>query len=238
MDISVHRTVLIDEDRSWLASAHGIEACRTVTLDLSTFTEGTHFPDGLLRSGTALGRITGTRRYGPYAANSSEVQTVTIDATGGTFTLTFDGETTAAIAENAAAAAVQAALEALSNVNVGDVAVTGSAGGPYTVTFGGQYLGDNVPAMTADAGSLTGGAGTGVVATGTAGGSAVTDGRAEFAGHLFNTIDLQAKVLPDYVGAPLLEHGVVLETLLPTNHGLDAAAKASPAGGRFVYRDR
>lgn len=99
----------------------------------------------------------------------NEVQTLTVDATGGTFTLTFDGETTAAIAENASAATVQAALEALSNLQPGDVTVTGSAGGPWTITFGGTRAQTNVPAITTDAGSLTGGAGTAVIATSTAG---------------------------------------------------------------------
>jgi hypothetical protein len=92
---------------------------------------------------------------------TNEVQTVTItgDPTGGTFTLTFSGQTTAAIAHNATAAAVQAALEGLSNVEPGDVTVSGSAGGPYTVTFAetGQYAGTNVSQMTASGASLTGG---------------------------------------------------------------------------------
>lgn len=57
----------------------------------------------------------------------NEVQRLTPGGTisGGTFTITFEGQTTAAIAWNATAAVVQAALEALSNVNVGDVTVTG-----------------------------------------------------------------------------------------------------------------
>lgn len=111
-------------------------------------------------SNPVIGNYTGT----------NETQTVTVDATGGTFTLTFSGQTTAAIAEAATAAAVQTALEALSNIDSGDVAVTGSAGGPFTVTFTGQYAGVNVPLMTASGASLTGGASTAVVTAGTAGG--------------------------------------------------------------------
>ncbi|MFB7428788.1 hypothetical protein ACFC0K_36510 [Streptomyces hydrogenans] len=49
--------------------------------------------------------------------------------TDGNFTITHSGQTTAAIAYNATAAAVQAALEALSNVNSGDIVVTGNACG-------------------------------------------------------------------------------------------------------------
>lgn len=86
-----------------------------------------------------------------------EVQTVTLtDATGGTFTLTYSGQTTSAIAYDAAAATVQTALEALSNIESGDVAVTGSAGGPYTATFGGNLGNQDVAAMTASGASLTG----------------------------------------------------------------------------------
>jgi len=91
----------------------------------------------------------------------NEVQTVTLTGTpsGGTFTLTYDGQTTGTIAYNASAATVTNALEALSNIGSGDVAVTGSAGGPWTVTFTGALAGTNVPQMTADGSSLTGGSG-------------------------------------------------------------------------------
>ena len=63
--------------------------------------------------------------------------TVTIGGTptGGTFTLSFAGQTTTGIAYNAAASAVQSALEALSTVGSGNATVTGSAGGPYSVTI-------------------------------------------------------------------------------------------------------
>jgi PKD repeat protein/type 1 glutamine amidotransferase len=90
---------------------------------------------------------------------TNETQTVRVtNATGGTFTLTFDGQTTAPIAFNATAATIQAALEALSNVEPGDVVATG---GPVntanvSVNFRGQYTQDNVPQTTADGTALTG----------------------------------------------------------------------------------
>lgn len=105
------------------------------------------------------------------ADGASEVQTVTITGspTGGSFTLTYAGQTTGAIAYNAAATAVQSALRALSNMPESGVSVTGSAGGPYTVTFAD---GANVAQMTATS-SLTGGTTPDVtVATSTEGGSA------------------------------------------------------------------
>jgi hypothetical protein len=91
------------------------------------------------------------------SASVNEAQTVSITGvpTGGSFTLTFDGQTTAAIAWNANAAAVQSALVALSNIDAGDVTVTGTNPN-FTVTFGGQYLYRDVPTMTKTA-SLTGG---------------------------------------------------------------------------------
>lgn len=108
-------------------------------------------------------------------SGASEVQTVTISGTptGGTFTLTFAGQTTDAIAFDAASSAVQAALVALSNIGTGNVTASGSAGGPYTVTFAGDLAKEDVPQLTADATELTGGTDPAVtVATSTAGSGA------------------------------------------------------------------
>lgn len=117
------------------------------------------------------GAVTLTLPSPYFTAPADEVQTVTVTgATGGTFTLTFDGQTTAGIAYNAAASAVQSALEALSNIGAGDVTVTGTAGGPYTVTFAGALADMNVPQMTADGASLTGTSPTVTVTTSTQGG--------------------------------------------------------------------
>ena len=92
---------------------------------------------------------------------TNEVQTLTITGTptGGNFTITFSGATTAAIAYNAAASAVQTALEALWNISPGDVTAGGGAlpGTAVTLTFGGQYAAEDVPLATADGAGLTGG---------------------------------------------------------------------------------
>lgn len=108
-------------------------------------------------------------------AGVNEVQTLTIDATGGTYTLTFGGQTTGAIAEAATAAVVEAALEALSTIGENDVKVTGAAGGPYTIEFQGALGKQNVAAIITDGALLTGGAGTAVIATTTPGVAAVTE---------------------------------------------------------------
>lgn len=111
-------------------------------------------------------------------AGNDEVEVVTLaSATGGTFRLTFAGQQTAALAYNASAAAVQAALEALSNIAPGDVSVTGSAGGPYTILFTGSYAREDVTAITADGTALTGSSPTITVTTPTAG---TAEGRVKF----------------------------------------------------------
>lgn len=99
--------------------------------------------------------------FDPDTGTGNEAQTVTITGgpTGGTFTLDLDTEVTAGIAYNASASAVQSALEALPNVEPGDVAVTGGPlpGAPVVVSFRGQFAGQDVPLMVADDSGLTGG---------------------------------------------------------------------------------
>lgn len=83
-------------------------------------------------------------------------QTATVaGASGGTFTLTYGGQTTTALAYNATAAAVQAALEALSNLAPGDVEVSGNLGGPYTLTFSPAFLATPATLVTASGTNLT-----------------------------------------------------------------------------------
>ena len=82
-----------------------------------------------------------------------EVQTVTVTNgdTTNTFTLTYAGQTTSALDWDASAAEVTSALEALSNIGVGDVVVTYTAaagGGVYTLTFAGALADTNVAELT------------------------------------------------------------------------------------------
>ncbi|GHJ34340.1 hypothetical protein ACFV4E_22365 [Streptomyces hygroscopicus] len=243
MDIQPYTTTeTLAVGRPWLMSMLGIEANVTVTLDLTQFSETLHWteaskyqPERKLKSGIPLGKNTTTGLYEPYAAVTNEVQTVTITGgpTGGTFTLTFSGQTTAAIAYNATAAAVQTALEGLSNVNPGDMTVTGNAGGPYTVTFGGQYLGDNVAQMTAT-GSFTGGTSPAVtVTTTTAGGTATaSDGTQTFRGFLFTEVSFFPGTTK--VAAPLMVHGQIDTSKLPV--AFDPADIPAGSNTQFVYK--
>lgn len=88
--------------------------------------------------------------------NSRRTVTLTNGSVGETFTLTLNGEETADIAFDATAATVQTALEGLASVEAGDVAVTGNAGGPYTIVFQGRYAGQVIESLD--------GAGTGDLA--------------------------------------------------------------------------
>lgn len=92
---------------------------------------------------------------------TDEVQTLTPSGTisGGTFTITYSGQTTAAIVFNATAAAIQTALVALSNIDDTDGVVC--AGGPInttpvTITFRRSLSATNVAQVTITS-SLTGG---------------------------------------------------------------------------------
>lgn len=96
---------------------------------------------------------------------NNEVQEVIVDATGGTFTLTFNAETTGTIAWDATAATVQTALEGLTTPGPGDFSVTGVAGGPWSVEFIGTYADTDVTQMTTDDALLTGGSAAAVVIT-------------------------------------------------------------------------
>lgn len=74
MDLSVTTTSFGVEDQTWLGSAHGTSMGRTVTLDASKFTAGTHYPTGggALPSGTALGIVTASGKFGPYDDAASD----------------------------------------------------------------------------------------------------------------------------------------------------------------------
>ena len=90
--------------------------------------------------------------------------------TGGTFTLSFGAQTTAAIAYNATAAAVQAALELLSTIGSGNVYCTGGPCPSTAVVIEFRYdlAQTDVGAITVGNGSITGG-GTMTVTVSTAG---------------------------------------------------------------------
>ncbi len=211
----------------WLGSPHGAgDANVSVTLDKSAFTEAIHYPNGYLPSGTLLGKITATGKYGPYNV-TDEVQTLTEGGSGLTsFTITYSGQTTTSLDDDATAAEVQAALAALSNVGAGNVIVTGGplATGPFTVSFVGALADTNVAQMTT---TPTGGTGTVTVATATAGGTEGSGGLDVLVGILMNDCGLVAGADSDPIVA-MFVHGRVINSKLPI--AVDANGRADVAG--------
>jgi hypothetical protein len=222
LDISVSSTAYQVEKRSWLLSKHGTEDTPSVTLDVSAFSSTVHYPNGYIPSGTPLAKITASSLYAPYSV-TDEVQTITEGGSGLTsYTLTYSGQTTASILAAATAADIKAALEALSNIAVGDVTVTGATSGPYTVTFGGALADTNVAQMTS---TPTGGTGTVTIATTTAGGTEGSGGLEVCAGLLFSAVKVP-NVLDTTkdAGGAILVHGFVDPAKLPFT--LDANGQA------------
>lgn len=54
------------DDPSWLVADHGQNLNLSATFDVSLFVEEDHFPDGFLKSGIPVGKVTATGLYGPY----------------------------------------------------------------------------------------------------------------------------------------------------------------------------
>ena len=116
---------------------------------------------GTNAAGTAaLGNDTGVQIDSGASKNtiggSTAVQTVTISGSSGTFTLGFNGQTTASLLFNASSAAVQTALNALSSISgVGASVSVSLTGTTYTITFGGTLQYAVLPTLIANG---TGGA--------------------------------------------------------------------------------
>lgn len=74
-------------------------------------------------------------RLGDGGSFSEQQSVAIVGAVAGTFVLSFEGEDTAAIAYNANAAAIEAALEALSNITNVIVTGTGTSVDPFVIEF-------------------------------------------------------------------------------------------------------
>lgn len=118
------------------------------------YNAGRTFVKSALENVVGIGNVKVTG--GPLAEPTDVTDTQTIallnGVAGGTFTLTFSGQTTGNIAYNASAATVQTALEALSNIAPGDVTVTGAS-----PSWQAQFATVGQPLMTVDGALLTGG---------------------------------------------------------------------------------
>lgn len=123
--------------------------------------------------------------YPTDSSATQELQTMSraSSPTGGTYTLTYEGQTTTAIAHDADTDTIKAALEALSTVNAGDITVGGGANGlasgDVTFTFS-TNLG-NVSMIYAD--------GSNLVAAGDPTMTETTKGIAAYISRSSNTVD-------------------------------------------------
>ncbi|MEV6555877.1 potassium transporter [Nocardia sp. NPDC051756] len=75
MDLTVKNETFAQDNQDWLASAEGTDRARTITLDLTTFTAGTHYPDGWLKSGFALKKL-GSGKYGLFTAGDESAAVI------------------------------------------------------------------------------------------------------------------------------------------------------------------
>lgn len=123
--------------------------------------EGVEGPDPAFESSCRFEYVSDAE-YG----SRDEVQEMTVRATGGTYQLYFEGNSTEPIAYDASAATVQSALEGLGAVGAGNVSVSGGPGdatgdNPYTIAFQGSLAATAVGQMFAF-GSLEPGGQSGV----------------------------------------------------------------------------
>lgn len=100
--IRTERTVL-GEDRTWLDTMSGWDTARSVTLDISTFTEAESVDGRVIHSGIALGKVTSGGLYAPYDPDASDGTEV---ATGFLFTSVQIDDADVALASNVGAAMI------------------------------------------------------------------------------------------------------------------------------------
>lgn len=252
MDLQVIKQTLFGGGFRHLKTKRGTDSQDTVTLDIASFTKATHWPNYFLPAGIVLGKIASSGLYGPYAGDIGESVSIAVDATGGTWRITFQGETTADLAWNITAANLKTALELLPEIDVGDITVTGgpgNAGGttPYVIAFTptGKFGGRDAPAITTTVTGtpplLTGGAATAAVTT-TAGGSTATNGLQTALGLLGDRVRIDPIFTPTVAVAALQWEGNVIAANLPiapnaTGGGfIDAVAQAALAkNGNFRW---
>ena len=118
---------------------------------------------------TIDGALNTLRTAGAPVAGVSAIQSVALTGTptGGTFTLSYGGVTTSALAFNCAASDVLAALTALPTIGAGNVTTAGGPepGAAITVTFAAALAVKNVALFGANGALLTGGTTPAVVIT-------------------------------------------------------------------------
>lgn len=191
------KNVYLRSTRGTKFISYTVSAATVPAVTIDTFTG-----QKVLQPGTVMAKITSTAeagKIGPFqrgtgVATNEEQQFDLGAASAGTFTITFDGQTTAALVYNISNANLLIALNNLSNIDPGDVVLGGGPlpGTPVTITFAGRYAGTNVPEITINSAGLTGA--TVTIATNTQGSvvGGATDGR----GDPLNIVGINDTFLP------------------------------------------
>jgi hypothetical protein len=140
----------------------GSESVPVASLETAAPPTSSAFVTHTFDAGSETIRVLGS--ISPNTTPLNEVQTVTIEGapTGGTFTLTIDGETTTSLPVDASALELRNALDALpisakidTNGETGTFYLSGPHGGPYRVEFAAGLGGSDQPLLTANASGLT-----------------------------------------------------------------------------------
>ena len=163
------------------------ETIGTLTLNTNTANEVQTLVSPANGSAAVLSIGSLTRNGNSYVAfvsrgrdlSRNEFQTLTVPATVTTFNVSFNGSAPSAALTRATltAAQLQAALEGLPTVGVGNVTVTGATAGPYTIAFKNALAASNLAPVVA---TLLTGTGAPVIAT-------TADGNPTGSTILFNT---------------------------------------------------
>lgn len=175
----------------------------------------------------------------PSGTTVNEVQTITIDATGGTFplSLVYDGFTQiVTLPVGVTAAKLKYALESFDNIGFGSttVGLAGTAPYVYTVTYIGKRAAADIPQLTSDDSDLTGGAGTIVIAS-TATGSQITHNITEIPSTVYQPPYTSFGIaFEDEAGSERLISGAVIDNLRFT--GAASNGKVTFAGD-IIARD-
>lgn len=103
--------------------------------------------------------VNGIGGFETWSGNAAYAPTLAVgdcgSPTGGTFTLTFGANTTAALAWNITPAALKTVLEGLAGIGAGNISVSGVAGEYYVVEFIGTLAATDVAEFTGDPDELT-----------------------------------------------------------------------------------
>ena len=163
---------------------------------------------------------------GQVGNTTNAVNTITLTAaTSGTFTVSFGGQTTAALAYNISTAALQTALTGLSSIGVGNSTVTGTAGISYVCTFAGTMIHLPEANFTVSGAALNAGAGIASAQTtaGAVSGTCFTlQGVGAYAGSAGNALRVGITTAASRVTGIVFTNnatGVVVQQLLDVSNG-------------------